>query len=59
MPYFDVNATVSFPAWLRVEADDPEQALDVAREHDASYYDYDTGSGEVEFNVSPSVQEAS
>lgn len=40
---------------MRVEADTPEEARELAEEHDASYWDYDTGTGEIEFNVTPEV----
>ena len=59
MTRYTVNATVSMAAWLDVEADTPEEALEEARASSASSFDYDTGTAEVEFNVEPAVEEES
>lgn len=56
MPGYYVNATVSFLGALYVTADSPEEALEEAREARAADWDYDTGSGDVEFNVTPEVE---
>lgn len=56
MTRYTVNATVSMAAWLTVEADTPEEALQEARSVRAGDFDYDTGTAEVEFNVSPEVE---
>jgi hypothetical protein len=53
-----VNATVSFPATLEVEAATADDAFEEAKGMPASYWDYDSGSGMVEFDVSPEVESA-
>lgn len=55
MNAYNVNATVSFPAWVYIEADTPEAALETAKALRADDFDYDRGAGEVEFNVTPEV----
>ena len=54
---YNVNATVSFSAWVYVEADTPEEAMALARGFRARDFDYDSATGEVEFNVEPAVEE--
>ena len=56
MPRYTVNATVSMAAWLTVEADTPEEALQDAHSAPARDFDYDTSTAEVEFNVLPEVE---
>jgi hypothetical protein len=58
MPNYSVTATVSFLGWVEVEADTEEAALDEARTRDASDFDLDPGTGDVEFNVTPAVEPA-
>ena len=55
MSAFTVNATLTFSGWVYIEANTPEDALAAARELEARDFDYDPGSGMVEFNVTPEV----
>jgi hypothetical protein len=56
MPYYVVNATVSYFGWVRVEADNEEAALEEARELHARDYEFDASAGQVEFNMTPIVE---
>jgi hypothetical protein len=58
MPFYNVNATISFAAWVMVEAESPDAAMEEARDMSAGDFDYDTGTGEVDFNVTPEVETA-
>lgn len=57
MPLYDVNATISFAAWKTVEADTPEEAIERAQEYPAGCWDFDSGTAELDFNVTPEVSE--
>ena len=57
MPFYSVNATVSMFGWVEVQADTPEEALELAREYNARDFEVDAGTAEVEFNVQPTVEE--
>ena len=57
MNAYHVNATLTFSGWVYIEADTPSDAVAVARELEARDFDYDPGSGLVEFNVTPEVTE--
>jgi hypothetical protein len=56
MPLYDVTATISMRAWIRVEADSPEEAIAEAEEHSPSDYDYDRGTAEIDFNITPAAE---
>lgn len=56
MTRYTVNATLTAPAWIVVEADDEAEALELADEAAASSYEFDLYSAEIEFNVSPRVE---
>lgn len=56
MTRYTVNATISMAAWIAVEADSEEEAMDEARSLSASHFDYDTSTADVEFNVEPAVE---
>jgi hypothetical protein len=56
MTTYDVNAAISFPAWLSVDAESPEDAQQIAEQASVSSFEYDASSGEVEFNVDPAVE---
>ena len=51
-----VNATVSVAAWVEVIADDSDEALEIARGMSSDSFDYDFGTAEVDFNVTPAVE---
>ena len=53
---YTVNATIDMAAWLTVEAESPEDALDMAQSADPSDFEFDTTTASVEFNVTPSVE---
>lgn len=57
-PRWCVNASITFAAWVMVEADTPEEALAEAQTFSADCFDYDTGTGDVEFNATPAVEDA-
>ena len=57
-PRWVVNASITFAAWVIVEADNADEALTEAQHYSASDFDYDTGTGEVEFDVTPAVDNA-
>ena len=57
MPRYCVNATIDVAAWVYVEADTPEEALEEARSMSADLFETDTGTALVEFNVEPDVEE--
>jgi len=57
MTLYDVSATVSFIGTICVEADTPEAALEEAREFAARDFEFDPDTGDVEFNVTPAVEE--
>ena len=52
-----VNATLTVPAWVEVEAENEAEALNEARQQRPQDYNTDMGSAEVEFNVDPAVSE--
>jgi hypothetical protein len=56
MPWYSVNATVTFAAWVTVEADTPEDARELAEGYAARDFEFDPGTAEVEFNVTPEVE---
>jgi hypothetical protein len=56
MPRYCVNATKTVAAWLYVDADSPDDALEQARGSDARSFETDDGTAEVEFNVTPEVE---
>lgn len=56
MPYYTVNATISFSAWIVLEANSEREAIAEAQDRDASSFDYDASTGEVDFNVTPMVE---
>ena len=58
MRTYSVNATMSVAAWVYVEADSPEDALQQAHSVPARDFEYDLGTAEVEFNVTPRVDPA-
>jgi hypothetical protein len=57
--WYTVNGSVTFAAWVTVDAESPGDALDQARSLAADDFDYDTGTGEIAFDVSPAVEVAS
>jgi len=59
MTTYTVNGTVSFAAWITVEASDPEAALLEAMNADPRDFDFDGQTAEVVFNVDPTVEEES
>jgi hypothetical protein len=54
-----VNGTMSMAAWIAVEAESEADAVDQATWHDANMWEYDTGTAEIEMNVTPMVEERS
>ena len=58
MTRYQVNATISFPAWIEVEADSPEEAIEEASNSSAGLFDYDATSPDLDFNVTPEVEVA-
>lgn len=57
MTRYMVNATASFAAWVEVEADTPEDALEEARGLDfSSGWDFDPGTADFQFDVTPEVE---
>lgn len=57
MNTYMVNATLTVPAWIEVEADNEAEALRTAREQRPQDYTLDIGAGDLEFNVDPTVAE--
>lgn len=58
MNAYNVNASVTFSAWVYIpDADSEADALEQAHGMKASDFDYDPSTGEVEFNVTPTVEE--
>lgn len=55
MAYYEVNASLTFPAWTTIEADSPEAALEEARGLSASQWEKDDSAGTVAFDVTPEV----
>ena len=57
MPRYCVNASVTYLGWVYVEADSAEDAIteaeDVSRD-----FEYDPGTAQVDFNVTPMVEPA-
>lgn len=58
MNRYSVNASVTFPAWVYVEAETPDDALQEAQTYQPGDFDYDASAGEVSFNVAPVVDDA-
>lgn len=56
MSIYTVNATLSVAAWITMEADSEDEAVSLAHDAMVSDFEYDLGSGEIEFNVSPLVE---
>jgi len=56
MPTYTVNASVTFAAWVDVEADSPEAAVEEAKGYSASSFEYDDSTGDIDFNVTPEVE---
>lgn len=56
MTLYDVNATISFPAWYTVEAESLDAAEEAARSVGAGLFEYDTTAGEVAFDIDPMVE---
>lgn len=56
MTRYSVNATLVASAWIEVEADSPEHAVQVAADYPTSAFEYDLGGADVEFNVSPAAE---
>jgi len=54
---YTVNASLTMLAWVWIDADSPDEALQIARSLPPSDFDYDPGSGSVEFNVEPEVED--
>ena len=58
MPHYTVNATVTMAGYTTVEADDEDEALELARQVRPSDFDTDPFTAEVDFNVDPAVEAA-
>jgi hypothetical protein len=56
MTLYTVNATMTVGAWIIIDADSEAEAVAEAHERDARDYEYDVGTAEVEFNVTPEVE---
>ena len=56
MSHYQVNASITYAAWIDVEADSPEAAVDEARGMPTSAFEYDAAVAEIEFNVIPEVE---
>ena len=56
MNTYQVNATLTVSAWVDVEADSAEEAMREAKGIAARDFEYDLGTAEVEFNVTPEVE---
>jgi hypothetical protein len=56
MPEYTVNGTITVFAWITVEADSPEAAVEIAAGTPAYHWDTDAASGEVQLNVTPRVE---
>lgn len=57
MNAYNVYASLTFSGWVYIEAESPEAAVETAKGLEARDFDYDPGSGLVEFNVTPEVTE--
>ena len=58
MPVYMVNATMTLPAWVEVEARNEQEALNIAQtDYSPREFETDPGGAELEFNVDPAVAE--
>jgi hypothetical protein len=59
MSRYQVNGSVTFSAWVEVEAETPDEAIDEARNLDIrSGWEWDEGTAEIDLNVEPMVEPA-
>jgi hypothetical protein len=56
MPSYYVNVTVSMAGWIQIEADSKEEAIEEAMSRAPGDFECDTGTAEVEFNVTPEAE---
>lgn len=56
MARFIVTGTYSAIAWIKVEAEDEQAAVEEAEGIDAECWERDSGTAEVDLNVEPMVE---
>lgn len=56
MTRYCLNASVTMVAWIYVVADTPDEALEEAEQADRSQWEWDEGTAEFEFNITPQYE---